>query len=180
MYGSAKCQRRRLTCSIFPPGSKPIPATSSRIASRILREVGKPFNIGVKTLNNELLEADGRVAGGMATLRFRPLSGERQQITELNYDARKLGMQVERLSAVLDSAPLPVWLRDGEGKLTWVNQAYVKAVEMPDSDQVLKSLIEIAAPDRIDTTKADPKVRPRSAAPTRFLPAPCGPSTSMK
>ena len=95
---------------------------------------------------------------GMATLRFRPLSGERRQITELNYDARKLGMQVERLSAVLDSAPLPIWLRNAEGKLSWVNQAYVKAVELPDSNAVLKSLIEVAAPDRIDTTKADPKV----------------------
>ncbi len=123
-----------------------------------LREVGKAFNIGVRTRNNELLEADGRAAGGMATLRFRPLSGERQQITELNYDARKLGMQVQRLSAVLDSAPLPIWLRNKDGQLSWVNRAYVKAVEMPDSEAVLKSRIEVAALDRIDRTKADPKV----------------------
>ena len=125
---------------------------------KTLREAGKPFNIGVRTRNNELLEADGRAAGGMATLRFRPLSGDRRQITELNYDARKLGMQVQRLSAVLDSAPLPIWLRGKDGRLNWVNRAYVKAVEMPDSDSVLKSRIEVAAPDRIDTTKADPKV----------------------
>jgi len=122
-----------------------------------LRDVGKPFNIGVRTRHNELLEADGRTAGGMATLRFRPLSGERYQFTELNYDARKLGMQVQRLSAVLDSAPLPIWLRNKDGQLNWVNQAYVKAVEMPDSDAVLKSKIEVAAPGRIDKTKADPK-----------------------
>ena len=158
MYGSAK----------VPPTSAEIvdflgwlEADSSNLIEdslRTLREIGKPFNIGVKTLHNELLEADGRAAGGMATLRFRPLSGERQQITELNYDARKLGMQVERLSAVLDSAPLPIWLRNQDGKLSWVNRAYVKAVELPDSDAVLKSLIEVATPDRIDTTKADPKV----------------------
>ena len=53
---------------------------------------------------------------------------------------------------------MPIWLRNAEGKLSWVNQAYVKAVELPDSNAVLKSLIEVAAPDRIDTTKADPKV----------------------
>ena len=34
--------------------------------------------------------------------------------------------------------------------MSWVNRAYVKAVELPDSDAVLKSLIEVAAPDRID------------------------------
>lgn len=158
MYGSAKVPTVAADMLNFPAW---LEADSSNVIEdciRTLREVGKPFNIGVKTLNNELLEADGRVAGGMATLRFRPLSGERRQITELNYDVRKLGMQVERLSAVLDSAPLPIWLRDGEGRLSWVNRAYVKAVELHDSAAVLRSLIEVAAPDRIDTTKADPKV----------------------
>ena len=157
MYGSAKVPAAAAEMLNFPGW---LEADSSNVIEdciRTLREMGKPFNIGVKTLNNELLEADGRAAGGMATLRFRPLSGERQQITELNYDARKLGMQVERLSAVLDSAPLPIWLRDGDGKLSWVNQAYVKAVELPDSASVLRSLIEVAAPERIDTTKADSK-----------------------
>jgi len=66
-------------------------------------------------------------------------------------------MQVQRLSAVLDSAPLPIWLRNKDGKLSWVNQAYVKAVEMPDSDAVLRSSIEVAALSRIDATKADRK-----------------------
>jgi len=158
MYGSAKVPSVAADMLNFPAW---LEADSSNVIEdciRTLREVGKPFNIGVKTLNNELLEADGRVAGGMATLRFRPLSGERRQVTELNYDVRKLGMQVERLSAVLDSAPLPIWLRDGDGRLSWVNQAYVKAVELPDSAAVLRSLIEVAAPDRIDTTKANPKV----------------------
>lgn len=131
--------------------------SAAMVASHIevLRERGKPFNIGLRSKSNELLEADGRVAGGMATLRFRPLAGERQQIQELTYDAHKLGLQVERLSAVLDSAPLPVWLRDGEGKLTWVNKAYVKAMEMNSSDQVLKSSLEIAPLERLDASKAD-------------------------
>ena len=122
-----------------------------------LRERGRPFNVGIRTKHNELLEADGRVAGSMATLKFRPLSGERQQITELNYDARKLGLQVERLSAILDSAPLPIWLRNSDGTLAWVNNAYVKALEVDASDMVLKSGIEIAPQEKIDRDRADPK-----------------------
>ena len=158
MYGSARVPASASDMMNFSAWLEADSCNIIEDSIRTLREIGKPFNIGVKTLHGELLEADGRAAGGMATLRFRPLSGERQQLTELNYDARKLGMQVERLSAVLDSAPLPIWLRDIDGRLSWVNRAYVKALELPDSDAVLRSLMEIAMPDRIDTTKADPKI----------------------
>ena len=119
-----------------------------------LRNTGEPFNIGVRTLQNELLEADGRTAGGLATLRFRPLAGERRNLTALAHDAHKLGKQVERLSAVLDAAPLPVWLRNADGKLAWVNQAYVASVEAPDSDVVVKAEIEIANRASLDKSRA--------------------------
>jgi signal transduction histidine kinase len=122
-----------------------------------LRNAGSPFNIGVRTLDNELLEADGRTAGGLATLRFRPLSGERRNIAALAHDAHKLGKQVERLSAVLDAAPLPVWLRNADGRLAWVNRAYVASVEAPDSDVVVKAAIEIANGSNLDRSRANPK-----------------------
>lgn len=126
-------------------------------AMRDLRRNGTPFNIGVRTLASELLEADGRTAGGLATLRFRPLAGERREVAALAHDAHKLGRQVERLSAVLDAAPLPVWLRSEDGRLAWVNQAYVAAVEAHDSDMVLKTGLEIARPESLDTACANPK-----------------------
>ena len=122
-----------------------------------LRNAGSPFNIGVRTLANELLEADGRTAGGFATLRFRPLAGERRNVAALAHDAHKLGKQVERLSAVLDAAPMPVWLRGSDGKLAWVNQAYVASVEAPDGDVVVKAGIEIASRSSLDKTLANPK-----------------------
>ena len=122
-----------------------------------LRGAGTPFNIGVRTLDNELLEADGRTAGGLAMLRFRPLSGERRNIAALAHDAHKLGRQVERLSAVLDAAPLPVWLRNADGKLAWVNRAYVASVEAPDSDVVVKAAIEIANGSLLDRSRANAK-----------------------
>ena len=126
-------------------------------AVTLLRNAGTPFNLAVRTAGHELLEADGRTAGGFATLRFRPLAGERRQINELAYDARKLGKQVERLSAVLDASPMPVWLRDGNGRLAWVNQAYVKAVEAPDSGAVITAGIEIANDAKMDRGEANPR-----------------------
>ncbi len=121
-----------------------------------LRQSGTAFNLGIKTVEGDLLEADGRVAGSLATLRFRPLAGERRQVSELSYDARKLAKQVERLSAVLDSAPFPVWIRDTEGNLQWVNQAYVKAAEMPDIEAVLKTNFELVKRASIETSKGNP------------------------
>jgi signal transduction histidine kinase len=123
-----------------------------------LRQSGSPFNLGVKTKKGELLEADGRAAGGMASLRFRPLAGERRQATEMQYDAHKLAKQVERLSAILDAAPLPIWIRTNEGELSWINQSYIKATDALDGDAVLRNNITLIKNENIDPSKADPQI----------------------
>ncbi len=109
----------------------------------VLRSAGTPFNIALKTLDGELVEADGRVAGGIATMRIRPLSGERRDTKELMFDARRLGKQVERLSAMLDKAPFPIFLRDEAAQLIWVNQAYLDAVEQSDIEHVISNNISL-------------------------------------
>ena len=119
-----------------------------------LRNDGTPFNIAVKTLEGELLEADGRTAGGFATLRFRPLAGERRNVAALAHEAHKLGRQAERLGAVLDAAPLPVWLRGSDGKLVWVNRSYAAAVDAPDADVVVSLGTEIAGRASLDRAAA--------------------------
>jgi len=122
----------------------------------VLRETGAPFNFGVKTMSGDLLEADGRAAGTMTTLRFRPLAGQRLEASETLFDAHKLTRQVERLSAILDSAPFPIWLSEREGNLSWVNKAYVEATEAASGEAVIRGNIALANPDAIDRSKADP------------------------
>jgi signal transduction histidine kinase len=122
-----------------------------------LRLKGSPFNFGVKTLEGDLLEADGRAAGTMTTLRFRPLTGQRLETSETLYDAHKLARQVERLSAILDSVPFPVWLAGEKGELNWVNKAYVEAADSGKADDVLARSVVLAKPESIDRSKADPK-----------------------
>ncbi|MCA3555954.1 PAS domain-containing sensor histidine kinase [Aestuariivirga sp.] len=117
-----------------------------------LRQDGTPFNIAIKSIADELLEADGRTAGGLATLRFRPLAGERRKIADLAHEAHRLGKQVERLSAVLDAAPLPVWLRGAEGKLLWVNRCYAAAVDAADPDLVVSQGTELVGRAAMDRT----------------------------
>jgi len=120
-----------------------------------LRENGEAFNIGVHTTLNELLEADGRTAGGIATLRFRPLVGERRDNTDLSHEARRLGKQVQRLSAILDQAPFPIWLNDKKGDLAWINNAYIKAVEATSIEQVLQQPIKLVDESKIIGDKND-------------------------
>jgi signal transduction histidine kinase len=155
MHGAAQVPREPEALLDFRSWLEHDSAEALTAAVHTMRNTGTPFNIGVRSKINELLEADGRTAGAFATLRFRPLSGERREITELASDAFKLGKQVERLSAVLDAAPLPIWLRNSQGKLAWVNQAYVKAVEAPDSGAVLKAAIEIAPESKLDREGAN-------------------------
>ena len=132
--------------------------SASRMAQELaqLRRSGAPFNFGIKTLQGELLEADGRAAGTMTALRFRPLAGQRLEASETLYDAHKLTRQVERLSAILDSAPFPIWLSSPNGQLSWVNRAYVEATESESGDLVLRDNVALSKPDAIDRGKADP------------------------
>jgi signal transduction histidine kinase/PAS domain-containing protein len=120
-----------------------------------LRGTGAGFNIAIKTLEGDLIEAAGRAAAGLATLRLRPLAGERRQASETVYDAQKLAKQVERLSAILDAAPFPIWINNKTGSLGWVNQAYVKSTENDDSANVVKNNIPIAKMESIDNKVAD-------------------------
>ncbi len=119
-----------------------------------LRSHGTAFNFGVKTLHGDLLEADGRAAGTMVTLRFRPMSGQRLEKSETLYDAHKLAKQVERLSAILDAAPFPIWLTGKDGQMSWINQSYVSATQADSIDTVLKQNLALANPDMIDRSKA--------------------------
>jgi PAS domain-containing protein len=162
MRGTANVPQDHEALVRFERWLEPDSAASLSAALAELRQEGKAFNFGIKSLAGELLEADGRTAGGLATLRLRPLAGDRQQNFEMAFDRRKLSRQVERLSAILDSAPLAMWLRDAEGELSWVNRAYLAAVEHEDIDEVLQRRIELVEPP-----SGLAKRRPSPAAPIR-------------
>jgi signal transduction histidine kinase len=153
MRGSARVPTDHKTMADFGVWLEPESALAIGSAIAKLKDEGVAFNLGIKTLGGELLEADGRAAGGLATLRLRALAGERRHITEMAYDVRKLARQVERLSAMLDSAPFPVWLRDTGGQLAWANRAYLEAVELDDVDAVIGRKIELVEPSKIEFDK---------------------------
>ncbi len=123
-----------------------------------LRDEATPFNIAVRTPVGELLEADGRTAGYNIVLHFRLPLGERREMMELAGDVDRLGRQVGRLSAILDTAPMPVWLRDDDGALLWANRAWLAAVGQKDLDVAIAAGACLVPPEKMElaSESADP------------------------
>jgi signal transduction histidine kinase len=155
MHGVIQLPNTLIDVLNFQGWLEPDSATMLIDGLKTLRQSGNAFNLALKTKLGDLLEADGRAAGGLAILRFRPLAGERRQLSENQYDALKLAKQVERLSAVLDAAPFPIWIKNPEGQLSWINQAYIKATDQTDSENILKANINLIKFENIDATKSN-------------------------
>jgi signal transduction histidine kinase len=104
---------------------------------------GLAFNIILRTSAGANLEAEGRAAGGRAVLRFKDVSGFKHELANIFERQSMLARDVKTSRALLNTLPMPVWLRDSSGRLTWVNTAYVSAVEAKSGVEVLERQIEL-------------------------------------
>ena len=84
----------------------------------------------------------GRAAGARS-LRLRELTGERRSFAELKEQAIFVVNEMTALRTLADMLPFPLWRRNRVGRLTWVNAAYVQAVEAASQEAVLTSGIEL-------------------------------------
>ena len=133
-----------------------------------LRERGEGFRLALVSLNGRHLEAEGRAISGRAVMRIRDVSGDRLEVMRLRDAHGQTIGEVDALRALLDAIPCPAWARDGLARLTWVNTAYVRAVEARDAhDAMLRGieLLESPARDASALLRARNEVfRDRSAA----------------
>ncbi len=118
-------------------------ARSLKAALDTLFEEGRAFNMILKTIAGGHLEADGRAAGGRAILRLRDVAGYKRDVSAIIDKHNSLARDVRAGRALLNALPNPVWLRDGEGRLTWVNSAYSRAVEAKDAAEAVSGQIEL-------------------------------------
>jgi signal transduction histidine kinase len=114
-----------------------------------LRESGEPFTMTIAAATGRLVEAQGRTVGSSAVVRFRDLSGDRLARAEIEARYSLLLTEVEAMRATLAAAPMPVWIRDGRGRLAWVNGAYAAAVEANDpAGAIARGLELLDSPSR--------------------------------
>lgn len=109
----------------------------------ILRADGEAFRLILSSRAGADLEAVGRTAGGRAVVRFRDLSGDRLALAKLEAAHRRLAAEHDALKEALDDSLLPAWIRGADGQLTWVNQAYCKAVGAPDRESIIEAGVEL-------------------------------------
>lgn len=64
-------------------------------------------------------------------------------VENLSHERRDLGAERDRLRAVLDALPMPVWMRDGDLALVYSNQAYAHAVDAETPEAVAEAGTEL-------------------------------------
>ena len=117
-----------------------------------LRAQAERFDLIVETVRGHVIEAEGRVSGGRAFVRFVTLSNVRAELAELKIERDRLLSALDTFQSLLDVIDMPVWLRDPDGKFVWVNDAYANAVEGVDRQDALTRKLELlgtAARERV-------------------------------
>lgn len=131
-------------------------------AIEALRSNARSFDMVVETYRNEVLEVQGRVSGGKAFVQFIALNNLRAELAELKIERERLLGSMSMFQSLLDSIDQPVWRRNTEGQLTWVNHAYSEAVEASSPDHAVSDNREFLG------TIAREKIRATATAASPF------------
>ena len=108
-----------------------------------LQTYGEPFVANASTLEGHVIEISGAVSGADTVLRIRPFSPVNKELVRLIGENKRMKQSLQDRESLLDSLPMPVWLRDAKGALTWVNAAYVNAIGAKSRDETIEKKIEL-------------------------------------
>ena len=141
--------------SIFVPGERaehvlafgtwltPAAAQSIEHALETLRGEGRGFVMTLTTARGTPVKAQGRAIGGRAVLRLRDVGGIEQELVDITGRYERLSGEVATMTSLLDSLPIPVWARDADKRLVFVNAAYARAVEAADATDAVSRDLEL-------------------------------------
>ncbi len=108
-----------------------------------LKESGAAFNLVLTTALGANIEADGRPSGSYLVLRLRALCDHGEERARLASRLKAAENELSAFRSLLEALPIPAWLRDSEDRLTWVNQAYVSAVDEASASDVVEGQVEL-------------------------------------
>src|ERR1035441_6305536 len=114
-----------------------------RRAVDTLRSDGRGFLMTLTTSAGRPLEAEGRAVAGRAVLRLRDVSGIESELMDLAARHDRLMGDVESMKTLLNSLPAPVWARNSDGQLIFVNAAYARAVDAEDASDAVERELEL-------------------------------------
>ncbi|MFC7395933.1 PAS-domain containing protein [Chelatococcus sp. GCM10030263] len=108
-----------------------------------LKQNGEAFAIVLRSGLGRYFEAEGSAISGHAVLRLREITAERLELTRIRETLATTQGDLEGLQALLDAIPQPVWLRDADGEILWVNAAYARAVEASEASEAVARRLEL-------------------------------------
>lgn len=118
---------------------------SQRTASRFVRAV-QPIG-GARRLLLHGGPASPEVAGpGGVVLWAHDLTDSQNEIARLNVEVARLSTAFEAVSQLIEAAPIPMWHRSPDLRLTLVNAAYVSAVDAASAKDVVARGLELIEP----------------------------------
>ncbi len=108
-----------------------------------LRWHGTTFSLVVKCLDGREIEVEGRPAGAQAVVWLTDVTAKGQGVNLLRDKLVQIRKESNELRSLLNAAPFPVWRRSSDLKLSWVNQAYADAVDLPSPDAAVEAEAEL-------------------------------------
>lgn len=131
----------------------PDTATGLKNAVDRLRSRGARFSLTVQSTDGRTFEAEGRPAGAQAVVWIRDVSGERAEISRFVDRATTAEVARDTFVEHLNLLTMPAWRRDKEGKLQWVNQAYVRAVDLSSVEDVVEKGAELLSDEALEKAR---------------------------
>ncbi len=132
----------RATFLAFGRWLQPHSAAALENAVSALRERGASFDLVVETSAGGLVEVQGRRAAASAVVRFMGLTERRKDHARLKIEHARLVAHHETILALLDTLETPFWLRDQDGRIEHVNQAYAIAMECENPQKAVEQQFE--------------------------------------
>ncbi|OYW66723.1 MAG: two-component sensor histidine kinase [Bosea sp. 12-68-7] len=121
----------------------PADAKKLELATDALKDRGESFGMTLRSKTGPFIDIEGRPVAGRAVIRFREVTGERARVMALQSDLERLGTEHQALAGLLGGLPQPAWTRNPEGRLSWCNAAYARAVEVADGSEAVKGGVEL-------------------------------------
>ncbi|MDN2566216.1 PAS-domain containing protein [Aquibium sp. A9E412] len=107
----------------------PASAFALERAAAALRERGEAFDLVVETSRGGPIEVHGRKSALHTAIRFVAPAESRRELARLRLEAQRLRAEHDSLLGLAEALAMPVWVRDGEGRLAWANRAFAEAAE---------------------------------------------------
>lgn len=118
---------------------------------RELRNNAIGFQTVIKSRGGGVLEVRGTTSGSYALVKFCDLHGVQEEYSKLKVEHENLSRSFDQIEQLLGRIPVPVWLKNAEGRLSWVNTAYARSLEMTDPTAVVSANIDLFDAEQRET-----------------------------